>query len=280
MSFKSVIASNTRPLSASERKVLTVLLSADRPSEITAADVAGRAGTHESTVVRLAQKLGYRGYPELRGDLQRDEGGATPSRSLMRSESGHDLLSFASDEAAALERLGRYIPQETMEAAAEAIHGAKIIYLFSNADEWPALDLLARRIRRLGIAVVALGVGPKNIAEHFVSFDGDSVLIAFALREASVQLPPLVNAAQRRGGTVVLITDVPGYHFRPAPDVLLAAPRGSDSEYNTLVVPITIAYALQLAVFHLDAERYASARNEIDDLTRLLGGADEIPLRP
>ena len=50
-----------------------ILLGADM-SHATAADVAEKASTHESTVVRLAQKLGYRGYPDLRNDLRRDEG--------------------------------------------------------------------------------------------------------------------------------------------------------------------------------------------------------------
>ena len=45
------------------------------------------------------------------------------------------------------------------------------------------------------------------------------------------------------------------------------------------VIPVVLAYALQLAIFHLDPARYKAARDGVDDLTRLLGGADEIPLR-
>ena len=85
--------------------------------------------------------------------------------------------------------------------------------------------------------------------------------------------------AGRRGGAVILLTDVPGHHFRPAPTHLLAARRSSDSEYNTLLIPIALCYALQLAVYHLDPPRYQAVRDAIDDLTRLAGGADEIPLR-
>ncbi|KQQ18948.1 MurR/RpiR family transcriptional regulator [Rathayibacter caricis DSM 15933] len=280
VSFKSVVASNTRQISPSERRVMNVLLSATNASEITAAEIASRSQTHESTVVRLAQKLGYRGYPDLRADLQRDEGSHVESVPVMRASTGHDLLAFATDEAASLERLARYIPQESLDSAAGAIHAARTVYLYSSADERAALDLLAGRLRRLGLVVVTLGYGGKDLAEHFVSFDATSVLVALALREAPTSLPTLVSEAQRRGGAAILVTDTPGYHFRPAPDHLLASPRGFDSEYNTLVVPIVIAYALQLAVFHLDPTRYGAVRSDIDDLTRLVGGADEIPLRP
>lgn len=281
MSFRSVIASSTKQLSSSERKVMAVLLSGERVSEAPAAEVAQRAGTHESTVVRLAQKLGYRGYPDLRADLQRDEGQEGADREAhMRADSGHHLYSFASDEAAALERLAKYVPQEVMEAAAKTIDTSKTIYVFSDADdERPLRDLAARRMRRLGFTVVTLENSAKDLAENMVGFDSDSTLIAYALREASVRLAPLMSECQRRGGRVVLISDVPGFHFRPNPDHLLAAPRGDDSGYRTPLVPIALTYSLQLAVFHLDRTRYGAVRSQIDDLTRHFGGAEESPRR-
>ena len=282
MSFSSVIASSTKQLSSSERKVMAVLLSGERVSEAPAAEIAQRAGTHESTVVRLAQKLGYRGYPDLRVDLQRDEGSeAAEQESYMRAESGHDLYSFASDEAEALERLAKYVPQDVMEAAARAIDASTTIYVFSDADdERPLRDLAARRMRRLGFTVVTLENSAKDLAENMVGFDGDSTLIAYALREASIRLAPLMSECQRRGGKVVLISDVPGFHFRPNPDHLIAAPRGDDSSYRTPLVPIALTYSLQLAVFHLDRSRYASVRSQIEDLTRHFGGSEEAPRRP
>jgi DNA-binding MurR/RpiR family transcriptional regulator len=279
MSFRTVVGSSPRPLSTSEKRVLTVLLGGQDAATFTAAEVASRADTHESTVVRLAQKLGYRGYPELRADLERDAGTSTTSDGFMRANTGYDLKSFSTDESIALAKLGDFISQSELTAAAEALHTARTVYLFGNTSDHPALELLARRLMRLGKAVVTLGVSAKDIAEHVVSFDSSSALVAFALREASVLLPPIVSEAQRRGGATILITDVPGYHFRPAPSHLLASRRASDSEYNTLLIPIALCYALQLAIFHLDPPRYQAVRDTIDDLTRLLGGTDEIPLR-
>lgn len=280
MSFKAVVASSTARLSASEERVMNVLLG-DEMSGITAAEVAERAQTHESTVVRLAKKLGYRGYPELRGDLRKDE---TPVEhhqgQIMRGESGYDLSAFIADEIRALKRLPHFVPQEDLDAAAKTLHASRTVYLFSRSDERPTLDLLARRMRRLGLTTVTLGTTPKDIAERFASFDENSTLIAMALREAPGQLATLVSEAARRGGKTILISDVPGYRFRPSPDHLITARRGDDTEYRTQLIPAALAYALQLAVFHTDPARYQAARDGIDDLTRLLGGADEIPLRP
>lgn len=279
MSFKAVVASSTVQLSASEERVMNVLMAGDM-SGIPAAEVADRAKTHESTVVRLAKKLGYRGYPELRADLRRDEEEGPTSATIMRGESGHDLSAFISDEIRALKRLPHFVPQEDLEAAAKTLHVSRTVYLFSNNDELPTLELLARRLRRLGLTTVMLAPTPKDLAERFVSFDESSTLIALALREVPRQLATLVSEASRRGGRSIVLSDVPGYRFRPSPDHLIAARRGDDTEYRTQLVPMALAYALQLAIFHLDPDRYQAARDSIDDLTRLLGGTDEIPLRP
>jgi len=280
LSFKAVVASSTARLSASEERVMNVLLG-DEMSGITAAEVAERAQTHESTVVRLAKKLGYRGYPELRGDLRKDEAPMEVHQGqIMRGESGYDLSAFIADEIRALKRLPHFVPQEDLDSAAATLHASRTVYLFSRHDERPTLDLLARRMRRLGLTTVTLGTTPKDIAEGLSSFDDTSTLIALALREAPGQLATLVSEAARRGGKTILISDVPGYRFRPSPDHLITARRGDDTEYRTQLIPVALAYALQLAVFHTDPVRYQAARDSIDDLTRLLGGADEIPLRP
>ena len=140
MSFKAVVASSAVQLSASEDRVMNVLMG-DQMSGITAAEVADRAKTHESTVVRLAKKLGYRGYPELRADLRRDEETTDASGTIMRGESGYDLSAFISDEIRALKRLPHFVPQEDMEAAARILHDSRTVYLFSNNDERSTLDL-------------------------------------------------------------------------------------------------------------------------------------------
>ncbi|MCU1404061.1 MAG: hypothetical protein JWQ43_364 [Glaciihabitans sp.] len=278
MSFRSVVTSNTKPLSASENRVLNVLLGQE-VDDSTAADVAARANTHESTVVRLAQKLGYRGYPDLRHDLKRDGEVHSTSGTVMRGATGHGVVEFIDDETRALARVPQFLSQAELDAAARTLHGSNSIFLFSNSDDRPTLDLMARRLRRLGKMVIVLSSSPKDLAERFASFDHSSTVVGFALREAPRQLPTLLAEARRRGGKSILISDVPGYNFRPTPDHLLAANRGDDSEYRTQIVPIAICYALQLAVFHLDAAQYGGVRDGIDDLTRLFGGMDEIPLR-
>jgi len=278
VSFRAVATRSTAAFSRTEQKVMTVLLS-EATSDTTAAEVAAQSGTHESTVVRLAKKLGYRGYPDIRRDMRADEETVMLSGSPMRVGSGHDLASFLADERDALARVAEFVPQSELDAAAHSLARATVVYIFANGDACAVQELLARRLRRLGITVVSLSPQAKDLAERFVAFDSSSMLIGFALRETPRMLPSIVAEARRRGGKSMLITDVPGAQLRPTPDHLIAAMRAADSEYRTLFVPIAICYALQLAVYHLDPARYLAVREDIDGLTRMLGGTDEFPLR-
>lgn len=277
MSFRAVAARNTTTLSTTEQKIVTILLSS-ATSESTAADVAARAGTHESTVVRLAKKLGYRGYPDLRRDLRVDESDQLNGQP-MRAATGADLASFIADERAGLARLTEFVSQPELDDAAHAVAQANVVYIFANSDSRALQELLARRLRRVGIVVVSLSPQAKDLAERFVPFEASSMLIGFALRETPRMLPALIGEVKRRGGRSLIITDVPGAQIRPAPDHLIAALRSGDSEYRTLFIPMAICYALQLSIYHLDATRYHAIREDIDGLARMLGGTDEIPIR-
>ncbi|WP_314325146.1 hypothetical protein [Paenarthrobacter ilicis] len=231
-------------------------------------------------MVRLAKKLSYRGFPDLRSDLRKDETEINEHHGgIKRGDSGYDLSAFVADEILALKRVPHFVPQEVLDAAARTLHETDVIYLFSREDDQPTRDLRARRLRRLGPITVSLGTTPKDMAERFYSFDENSTLIGLALREAPTQLAALVSEAARRGGKAILLSDVLGYRFCPSPDHLITARRGDDGEYRTQLVLIMLAYSLQIAIFHLDPARYRAARDAIEDLTRLLGGADEIPLR-
>lgn len=278
MGFRSAVSSTSRPMSPSDRRAIDVLLGEPDAFELSAAQVAQRAGAHESTVVRLAQKLGYVGYTDLRRDLKKDQDQGRTNG--MRSASGHAIASLAADEAGGLELLGQHLPQKQIEMAAQAVHDARRVYVLRGASAPEAVDLLERRLRRLGKVVVTVGPTAREAAEGFVSFEEGCLFMAFALAKVPEALPPLLSAAHRLGGASVLITDSPSYQFEPRPDHMLAAGRGRDAGFRTLLVPMTIVYALQLATYHLQPAHYAQVAESLDDLTRLTGGWGEVPTRP
>ena len=72
MSILERIKSHSDKLTDADRRLVTTLLeNRAEAAYLNGIQLAERAQVHEATATRLAQKLGYKGYPELRNELQR-----------------------------------------------------------------------------------------------------------------------------------------------------------------------------------------------------------------
>ncbi|WP_155361726.1 MurR/RpiR family transcriptional regulator [Acrocarpospora macrocephala] len=273
MSFRSLLLSNPRTLTPSEQRVVDVLMRDLRESVfMPAAQIATAAGVHESTVIRLARKLGYAGFAELREAMREDvkalEGGTARLVKLNESR-GYDLNALVQAEATALLKLPDHIPQKDLDDAARQLLDARRIYIYGNHYAAPLVTFLDRRLRMLGLLAHPIpATAERDLGEHLISVGDGDVLFAFALR----RVPPSLNRMLAHVGNVgagsIVLTDVHGLPLASAPDRLLVAPRGVDDDFRTQVVPHLVCYALQLALYHLAPERCEVALENLENLHR------------
>ena len=273
MSLRVALAEGGRRLTAADRRVVDILMRDMRASALMpAADVAAQADVHESTVVRLAQKLGYSGFPEMREAIRGDvrELDEPHSRLVkLNTERGYDLTSLVAAEANALLRLPDHLSQDEIEAAATLCLNAQHIVIHGNHFAVPLTTFLDRRLRLLGFRTSSLaGMGGRELAEHAVTIGEDDVLFAFAFRREPEGLQTLLDRCDQVGANTIVLTDTHSLSFNPRPTRTLVAPRGVDEDFRTQVVPYMVCYALQLALYNLAPERCEAAMNVIDDLTR------------
>ena len=274
MLFRERVDNPRQRLTAADRQLLDVLMS--HPTEaafLRAEQVADRAGVHVATATRLAQKLGYPGYPALRAALQVELLDGTDAaervrRRLDRSPDGELVASLVEDEIAALREIPRFVPQEALDKLADRIVSARRILLYARGNATVLASMLARRLRRFGLPVAELGGSDRDLAEELVCLDRDDLVIALAFRRAPRSLAPLLATAQEVGTWTAVLTDVLGPELIPPPAILLAAPRGSGREFQSLTVPMAVANALVLTVAR-------AAPGPTDALERL----DELLLR-
>ncbi len=84
------IATVVNALQPSERRVVQLILDdTEGVVEITAQELADRAGVARSTVVRSCQSLGYRGYPQLRVALTRELARSSARASTAAGDDAH-----------------------------------------------------------------------------------------------------------------------------------------------------------------------------------------------
>ena len=253
MALRSLIEQHRDRLTPADRRVLDVLLS--HPTEaafLRAEEIADRAGVHQASATRLAKRLGYAGYPELRSELQSELlGGIGPGervrRRLEHAEGGDLLQALVTDELASLTELPRHVDQTQLDDVAVRLSGARRVFLFGQGNSTVLVELMQRRLRRFGIDTVVLDGPGRDLAEQLLVLTAEDVVLAFAFRRAPTSLEPLLGHAAERGVATVLVTDTVTA-LRPAPTVVLAAPRGSGREFQSRTVPMALANALLLTI--------------------------------
>jgi DNA-binding MurR/RpiR family transcriptional regulator len=273
MSLQARVEEHADRLSAADERIVRELLT--DPAEaafLSAAELADRAGVHEASAVRLAQKLGYRGYPQLRADLRSDllsrsDPGERVRRRLAHADGGV-LASVVQDEVAALASLPERLGQEQLDAAARVLIDARVVHLFAQGHATSLVELLDRRLRRSGSATSVVTGRSRDLAERAQTLRSDDAVVAFAFVQRPHGLSPLLEHAREVGARSVLVSDTLGPLIRPVPDVVLAAPRGAEGEFQSLTVPMAICNALVLTVARLDEGRSLAALDRLTGLIR------------
>lgn len=264
-------------LTSADRAVLDVLLS--HPTEsafLPAGSITARANVHAAAATRLAQKLGYPGYPGLRESLQRElldgVGAADRIRNRLAHADPDDVLaSLVSEEAAALAEAVRSVSHRDLRSVAQQILAARRTFIFAQGNATVLAEMLDRRLRRFGLHVSLLSSSNRDVAETLVSLDRRDIVICFALRRVPTQLRGVLRTAREVGAPTVLLTDTVDSQVRPRPDTVLAAARGAGREFQSLTVPMAIANALVLTVAKLGGERVMRALERLDTLIDRFG---------
>jgi DNA-binding MurR/RpiR family transcriptional regulator len=284
MGLRKVVSENTRSLTQSERRVVATLMRDVRESALLpAANIASIADVHESTVVRLAQKLGYTGYSDLREALRddvRELDDRTSRLVKLNDERGYDLASLVLAEAQALMRLPDHLSQAELDDSAQLLLDARHIFIHGNHFAVPLVTFLDRRLRLLGFRTTALASEGRELAERASSIGEGDLVFAFALRREPTALAALLARASDVGASSIVLTDIHGLAMETTPTKLLLAPRGIDEDFRTQVVPHLVCYALQLSLYHLAPERCEAALGNVETLNDAVDPATRRRSRP
>lgn len=143
-------------LNPAEQRAADILIDAEPDFlGLPVARIAEAAGTSQATLIRLAQRLGYRGFRELRLDLVR--GTVTGAdRTVFEAISAADSPRRVAEKVAglsmgAIEESCRLLDEDVMSRVVAAISGAPRIEVYgTGASGLAALDTAAK-LRRVGL---------------------------------------------------------------------------------------------------------------------------------
>lgn len=276
-----LLAPGRADLTPADRALVEVLLASPGDAMfMSVRELATRAGVHESSAVRLARKLGYDGYPALRRALQQsgvEQGPAGAARRMARSvaeaEGGHVLGALLAKEVAALHGVAEHVHQRQIEAAARALLKARRVFVWAQGNARILAQLMGSRLAAAGLDARNVSAEGRDLAERLVGLRAGDLLLAFAFRKLPPALPVLMQQADAVGADTLLVADLVGHRLADPPRLLLAAPRGEDSAFLTLTVPMLICNAIVLTLARIAPERSMQALAHLEVIERELGAA-------
>ena len=250
MGFKEALQNAPGNLTDADRRIGAILLDDLQSAPFhTASQLASKANVHDSTVVRFAQKLGYRGYLAMRLDLASD----SLNNSNLTAQRQPDPLKEASLERVVrgqievLEKVVANVDQKTIDDAMRAVSETERVYIAANGLLGPIADFFSRKIALLGIPSIVVHDTGTELAHRLAMVRPSDVVIFYFLSTDYDSFRVLEEELVAQGTTVVLVTDEPTLTFQPKAQHVLAVPR-SELKHGVFVVLATMCYAMDYSL--------------------------------
>jgi RpiR family carbohydrate utilization transcriptional regulator len=211
-------------LRAAEQRVADFILKhPDDLIYLTVTELAERTNTSESTVVRLCQKIGYKGYQEFKIVLARDLVG--PATEIYAAiEPSDDLATIKNKvfqaNAQALRDTLEVLDDIQLQLAVDTIAGARRLEIYGVGGSSPlALDAYHKFVK-LGVAAVALSDGDLMAMSSSLLGQGD-VALGISHTGASRDVTDALGRAKRHGAGTICITHRSSSPITKVSDVVL-----------------------------------------------------------
>ncbi|MBB3595733.1 DNA-binding MurR/RpiR family transcriptional regulator [Rhizobium sp. BK529] len=260
-----LISRNSTRLTEADTRLLDVMMQDPiRAAMENGKTVSFRAGVHPASAVRLARRLGFKGYPEFRTFLQANliEGGgdfenpaARMAARLVRAEEGGVLSSVLDSEIAALQQVRNAVADADIRGFAEMLRDCRRVLVFGRGHSAALSSLIALRLNRSGYPSIDVASQMHLIAEVLATLKPGDVVWLLAFRKASPLIHQIRRIAAERGAKTLALTDLLSARIDPAPDRQISVSRGEAGESQSLVVPMTIANAVILDLAAIDDGR-------------------------
>ncbi len=211
-------------LKSAEKKAADLLL--EKPgffSEASIVDAAEAGGCSEATLVRLARKLGYGGYPELKAHL--GQGRDDKSVALYAGIKDGDTFDSVTEKVfqasiQALKDTLNVIDKNEYKRAVEALSGAEKIVLCGVGDAANVALSGFQKFIRAGANVQA-SADPDIQLISVSHLDKGDVVIAISHSGRTKSIVELVKYARVTGATIISITNYPVSPLAKNSDILL-----------------------------------------------------------
>ena len=244
----------------------------DKAVFLTAAKMGEVVGVSESTVVRFATSLGYKGYPEFQKALE--ELVRNKLNSIQRMEVTYGRISQSEilqtvlqSDADKIKTTLEKIDHNAFEMAVNTILEAKHIYIVGIRSCAPLASFLSFYLTLMFDNVRLLQTSSSSeLFEQMVRIDKEDVIIGISFPRYSMRTLKALEFANNRSAKVITITDSVHSPMNLYSSCNLIADSDMASIVDSLVAPLSVINALIVALCMKKQKEVAKTLTTLEDI--------------
>lgn len=244
----------------------------DKAVFLTAAKMGDIVGVSESTVVRFAMSLGYKGYPEFQNALEELVRHKLNSVQRMdvtygRISQSEILETVLKSDADKLKTTLEKIDHSAFELAVDTILGARNIYVVGIRSCAPLASFLSFYLNLMFDNVRLLHTNSSSeIFEQMVRINEDDVIIGISFPRYSMRTLKALEFANNRSAKVITITDSIHSPMNLYSSCNLIADSDMASIVDSLVAPLSVINALIVALCMKKQKEVAKTLTTLEEI--------------
>lgn len=244
----------------------------DKAVFLTAAKMGEFVGVSESTVVRFAMSLGYKGYPEFQSALE--DLVTNKLNSVHRMEVTYGRISQSAiletvlkSDADKLKTTLEKIDHSAFDLAVNTILEAKNIYIVGIRSCAPLASFLSFYLTLMFDNVKLLQTNSSNeIFEQMVRIGEEDVIIGISFPRYSMRTLKALEFANNRSAKVITITDSIHSPMNLYSSCNLIADSDMASIVDSLVAPLSVINALIVALCMKKQKEVAKTLTALEEI--------------
>lgn len=228
----------------------------------TAEELARRASTSSSTVVRFSQALGFEGFPELQQAAREEyrrrpsEGAAAPVVAPLFSLDQTEFETALATDHVNVEETARKLSRSEMEAAVEAISTAEKV-LIAGTDQMAFFASYLRHLLMLLDIRAEVVASPSQEALGRLSrIDETTLVIGLSAGRPHPLIARTMKLARHRKAATLAITDATLSEVAKLARMRLYYSSNSPAYVRSHVALLSLIQALAYGVYARDAQQY------------------------
>jgi DNA-binding MurR/RpiR family transcriptional regulator len=250
------------PLSKAQSRVVDVIARNPQLSSYAdIAEIAQRADVNNSTVVRAAQHLGYRGWPDLQRELR--------SRYLVMISTEDTLTEHGEHRSPLHDALNHDIENlrltldsntaDDAEAAIATMAAAKSIIVLGLGSFAGPASVMAHLGSTMGYPITLENRGAVHLASSANALGPGDVLVVINMWRTMRQIIVTAEAAKQAGAKVVAISDMRRGRLAAVADHLLVVASEGISFFQSVTAANSLVYGLLAGMEAAHPERSRAA---------------------